>query len=408
MRQTNGSSLSGSASHPPDTRDGFVPAIESLRGVAALMVAGFHALIWLDVGGGARFLLVPLWRVDGGWQAFVTRALLVAFNGGAAVTLFFVLSGFVLHASLQRHFRERSALCAVSTFMALRVARLMPAYVASLLAMTALLWSIGELSPPPFAAGWLAWLRFPLPDASSLWAHLLLQRADINPVAWTLRIELLASMWLVGLYVLARWSSAVFLVGLAVMMVFSVPWPVEHVGRYLYLFALGLAASRWGLRALTLLMPSMRLLRAVLCLGVALVLLPGLWTLEHLLPVDGVSGVGAAMLLCTLSVTDQRITPRWLVHRVPRWLGRISYSFYLLHFPVLYGLCWLGLQLLPATWMQHAPLPVMLGVAMLALPLAAGIASIAFSCVEQPVLRWAHRAASRTCAAASAPRHRPR
>ena len=408
MHPANGSSHSGNGSRQPETRDGFVPAIESLRGLAALMVAGFHALIWLDAGGGPRFLVTPVWCLDGGWQAFVTRWLLVVFNGGAAVTLFFVLSGFVLHASLQRAFRERNALRAISAFMALRVVRLMPAYAVSLVVMVVALRGVGAIPAPAAAAGWLAWFRLLPPDLAAFGSNLLLLRVDLNPVAWTLRIEMFAFVMLAGLYLLARAAPATFMVSMAALLVFAAAWPVEHVGRYAYLFALGLACARWGCPALRLLSPSPRLARAALCVGAVLVLLPGAWTLAHEVAVDAVSGLGAALVICVLSILAGDAAPRLLRHRSMRWLGRISFSFYLLHFAVLYVVCGLVLRFAPAEWMQSTPLPVMLGAAMLALPLAAGLAGIVFSYVEQPALRAARAAVFRTSAATSAPRHRPR
>src|ERR1700722_6221545 len=65
----------------------FLPRLQTLRGCGCIMVAMFHAKQALS---GA----------DRNGLAF--RAYDIVFNGGAAVTMFFVLSGFVLFLSLER------------------------------------------------------------------------------------------------------------------------------------------------------------------------------------------------------------------------------------------------------------------------------------------------------------------
>src|SRR5262245_26063246 len=62
--------------------DGFNHRLESLRGLAAMMVAFGHAFLVID---GRIF-----------------SGLFYVFNGHAAVTLFFVLSGYVLGLALRR------------------------------------------------------------------------------------------------------------------------------------------------------------------------------------------------------------------------------------------------------------------------------------------------------------------
>ncbi len=68
---------------------GFLPRIESMRGIAALTVVGFHVSNQLSAGPAL------------GWfDGFAFRILTAFFNGFGAVVIFFVLSGFVLARSL--------------------------------------------------------------------------------------------------------------------------------------------------------------------------------------------------------------------------------------------------------------------------------------------------------------------
>src|SRR5260370_7108959 len=68
---------------------GFVPRIESVRGIAALTVVAAH--VW------GQFSDAP----SAGWDAAVFQGLKGLSNGTGAVVGFFVISGFVLARSLE-------------------------------------------------------------------------------------------------------------------------------------------------------------------------------------------------------------------------------------------------------------------------------------------------------------------
>src|ERR1700722_17245824 len=78
----------------------FIVALESLRGIAALSVALYHSFHLIPILG-VRVYDHRLWDVPSA-QALLIRLIMVLFNGSAAVSLFFVLSGFVLALSLRR------------------------------------------------------------------------------------------------------------------------------------------------------------------------------------------------------------------------------------------------------------------------------------------------------------------
>src|SRR3982750_1759921 len=88
---------------------GFVPRLESLRGIAAVSVAGYHiAAIY--------------------WQVIPT--------GLNAVVMFFVLSGFVLARSLEKN-------PSPGAFVLSRVYRLLPPAAAAVLLFASLYWLFG-------------------------------------------------------------------------------------------------------------------------------------------------------------------------------------------------------------------------------------------------------------------------
>jgi peptidoglycan/LPS O-acetylase OafA/YrhL len=69
-----------------------------------------------------------------------------------------------------------------------------------------------------------------------------------------------------------------------------------------------------------------------------------------------------------------RLPWRWLDHRVPRYLGTISYPIYL----------WHGVAMSPAKWVGAAPLPVRLGVYLVT---AAALGAASYHGIEKPFLR---------------------
>jgi peptidoglycan/LPS O-acetylase OafA/YrhL len=106
----------------------FVKAIESLRGIAALMVSGFHGyVLWLAWGS-------PRPPTDyaagdyGGWGTTIVANFFVG-AGASAVTLFFVLSGYVLKLSIDNA-SEASTWRTSMVFAVKRLFRIYPAVLA--------------------------------------------------------------------------------------------------------------------------------------------------------------------------------------------------------------------------------------------------------------------------------------
>ena len=88
-------------------KSGFRPELESLRGLAALAVAGFHIGQSPTIIKGVATHLIPFGVAGGNdWQSPANLIFKVAFPGHASVLFFFVLSGFVLIASLERSTRS--------------------------------------------------------------------------------------------------------------------------------------------------------------------------------------------------------------------------------------------------------------------------------------------------------------
>ncbi|MEW6270401.1 MAG: acyltransferase, partial [Thermodesulfobacteriota bacterium] len=162
-----------------DPAPAHVAVVDGLRGAAALLVLLYHCWVFTDP---------PL---DGG----PLRAL--AACGALGVDFFFVISGFVLFLPVAR---RGGAFGSVRGYLLRRVARIVPAYYASLL-LQAL--AVPLLTPfaTPFASagGWLvlaAHLLFVQHELPASLAHAAGFRGDVlgfgvNGVLWSLSIEAL-------------------------------------------------------------------------------------------------------------------------------------------------------------------------------------------------------------------------
>jgi peptidoglycan/LPS O-acetylase OafA/YrhL len=119
--------------------------VDALRGIAALSVLIYHVVghrvsIVFGAAEQPRGIFDPL-TIDAVVSAIVTTI----FDGSAAVVLFFVISGFVLAASLERTPRPTPA--TYLGFMLRRLFRLMPAVWFSLGVMIAILCYYNAMPP---------------------------------------------------------------------------------------------------------------------------------------------------------------------------------------------------------------------------------------------------------------------
>lgn len=363
----------------------FYGNLEALRGVAALAVAFGHCF------------LIPQFpaRAKAGFELA-----LCFMNGRAAVSVFFVLSGFVLTLAMRRSAGPRAADYAV--FEIRRCFRILPAFliVAAAICLSARLFL--PLPFPSWSSEWFHTNYAHRPVAVDIVRHLLLLDTKLNVVSWTLRVELVTSM----LFPFMVWTSRALPLGGKMM--FQLPmlalgwWfrnttlhPHGYCVGFLWPFYLGVLIAELG---------------------------PGFW--KRLRPAAAwwLSMAGWAILLG--SRLSQRPTagliceqfgafvvvgglvhgpPNWvgraLDHRAAKFYGRISYCFYLAHFAIMYGLVFVITPVAPAEEILNHPFifagltgVVSTGVA----TLAAWLLHIS---VEQPCIRFSKQ----ICARWSAP-----
>lgn len=289
--------------------------LESLRGIAALVVAVFHSLLVIEATPARQY--------------WVPEAIFI-FNGRAAVTLFFVLSGFVLGTSLcKRSGQPFSSL--FTGFVWRRVLRILPAVWAS----TGLVLMFLYFGPerPYSTASLFVNTYFPAEvQLSQVFGNLLLLDHNLNDVTWTLKMEMLGSMLLPFLWLASKtWPSTIWAaLGVCLTATFLLPSVVSIavLPAFILGFAIIYTVPYWS---------RVRHPRATAfglsVLGVALLLIPKPFVANFGLPFCFSyfpEAVGATLVISVLANGPDSMVGGWLESPLLRWTGRVSYSYYLL------------------------------------------------------------------------------
>lgn len=345
-------------------------SLDGLRGIAAAVVVLHHAGL-LDPGISDVYLTgaVP---EPGSFAALILRTpLQLFFSGQEAVLVFFVLSGLVVAIPAI----ERRAFSWIGYYPR-RVVRLLVPVTASVL-LAGVIVLLVPRDPADAVSGWAATSTFPQLSWRQFLADfdILLGGSAINNPLWSLRYELLFSVMLPIYVVLAviakrRWWVAVIGVGVVILLgqLIGDPFWVD-----LPIFLLGTIAAvrRHDLQRMVGRMTRLR--RNVLgagLLALGLVLLEMRWIGVALRPgspnilaaTSTVAVFGAALLVVLAMVWPPMA--RVLQLRLIAWLGRISFSLYLVHVPILVASSSL-LRGVPWYWSALAGIPVAVLVAVL-------------------------------------------
>ncbi len=267
--------------------------------------------------------IASLWVVGHHWLPDASRHLRVIFDPGfLAVDLFFILSGLILarvHAGL--------TVAELPDFYLRRVFRLYPLH------LVCLAWLVIIAAPGLASIDWLTLA------ASAALIHPFLDIAPLaNPPSWSIGVELgcyLAfPLLLAGLRCLKRPHVRTLIMLTLLWAEWRIQSPLLGVtqgagamARGLCGFALGMAISLWSA-------PLQRLRHAGLLAGaLELIGIGGIaWSLRSL---DWTLVPPCSALLLTGLGFDRGLVARALRAELWVWLGRISFSIYLAHYPLL-------------------------------------------------------------------------
>lgn len=345
-----------------------VATLDGLRGVAVLLVVFGHAIGTFTAEEEA-----------------LHRALSVVFNGGVGVTLFFVLSGYLITGILARE-RERTGQVSFRNFYVRRTLRILPAFYVFLtvVAVLAVAGTIEVRGSQLISAGLFVWNYSPAAEGWWLGHTWSLAIEEQFYLLWPLALAFLRpqrACWIAVGYLVAapaiRLFNYVLFPGVRedVWMMFHARADALLLGCLLALLPSAypkvwqrlrrVAQHRWGVSVAVV---------AVLVSSALELALGGLWNLPLGLTVTTL----AAGLLLVVAVGREGVTPfvRLLRWRLLTAVGLISYSLYL----------WQQLFLAP----EDIALPVV-GTPLVGLVAAFGAATLSYHLVEQPFLRLKER-----------------
>lgn len=289
----------------------FIPRIESMRGIAALIVALMHVSnSWTDF----PFAQLPGRNLLDRVGLFVIHAFA---NGYGAVVAFFVISGFVLARSLDRKFD-------IGRFVIARIFRLYPAVIVTVAIVAAVFYVFGFKLYPKASF-----------EPLNVLANMLILRADIDVVMWSLKAEVAATpliilcVWLYRRY--GRWpviAIAVVLFGLSFVGQFTKSLGDDTNLAPIFAFPVGILVHFKGRELAAKLTPVAVALSAIASVaafcGCTFLKPTGNWMLL-------VECLSAAMLVMLIAYRRDAAIFTPLDWRAIRFYGQISYSFYLLH-----------------------------------------------------------------------------
>ncbi|MCU0265340.1 MAG: acyltransferase [Actinomycetia bacterium] len=325
----------------PETRH-FRPEVEGLRSVAILSVLAYHAAQFADPDGGG-----PLGAVTG--------ALGLVTGGYLGVDVFFVISGFLITGLLVRE-AENTDRIHFGRFYARRARRILPAATvtllvtlgASLLLLTVertvevagdVVWAalfnadihfatsgvdyMGEATAPsPVLHFWSLndeekfYLVWPVVLTLATWAAVRLRRLPLRPTLFAALLALALPSLVWSQHLVSTGAPAGYF---------------SATSRAFELAAGGLLAigSTWVERVPR----AARVLGAIVGFGVVLVCMV---TYTSLTPFPGVMALPVVLgTVLVIAGHPAGVVARALSVRPARWVGRVSYSLYLWHWPVL-------------------------------------------------------------------------
>ena len=356
-------------------------SLDGLRGCAALAVAIFHFLCAYVPGAISEY-------VDPPWRGSDTP-LAILYNGGFSVTVFFVLSGFVVaNSAAKRHLPVVFNLCQ-------RYGRLaVPVLAGTLfgwLLLTIFPHAVPQLKLAEPGAGWLndvydgdlpGLARAAFDGSFLVFWH---GYSFFNNPLWTMQIELIGSWLLYVIYGLSqdRMRISLLIAYLALPLLLALPEFSAFAAGALLREAVVAhrLPKRWPIAALVF-----GLVFGAMMKGYgdrvglhfpALVALGQPHKLWHV----------AAAISLMYAILNLDWLNRFLAGPVGRFLGRISFGLYLVHAPLLYtvfALAYLALPAHDAFWIAlllagFVPAVILLGYLFALL-------------VDQPVLRAIHAA----------------
>ena len=286
--------------------------LDSVRGIAAIVVAFYHSL--------RPFAEIP--RGDG---------IISALNGHTAVLFFFILSGFVLSGSL---IARGSNLKSLLGYWTKRFFRLYPlvAFAVLFSAFTAIFYTNSQAWSP--VAPWVSKMMELSKNLSGLREYLsclALHVSYLNAPLWTIKVELVCSALLPFLLfadnLFKRKMFSTFAIAILLFCYYQFSPENLNSTKYLVYFFLGYVAFK-------LMVFSARISIFFSALFIftffMMILAANFWNLPIVYMTFSLFGLFCLLIPCRPLILKNLLKTKSML-----FLGRVSFSFYVLHWPIM-------------------------------------------------------------------------
>ncbi|TXH03004.1 MAG: acyltransferase [Candidatus Moraniibacteriota bacterium] len=304
-------------------------SIDGLRGLAALAVAIHHGLLVLAVNGIDNLWMQPLYARLG-LEALIVQILLWLTNGSFFVMVFMVISGWASSVSYSPN-------NGLYSYYTRRLSRLMPVYVVTtLLLYIAVVSGLAPVAIPDASLWWNWWLQGPI-SLRELFEHLVFLTPGLGGATWTMSVFVVGALVYPLLHKfkdkISGWIYSLLFVDLILL-----AW-ITGKDEYLLFgaFVLGTTINRCS--------PSLAWIYEKLSgysLSFATILV---MCLRYLIFVRWIWIVEAIWAFVLVGSVIYNKLPVYQ-NKPLIYLGKISYSYYLWHFLILYSVTPILVQLL--------------------------------------------------------------
>ncbi|RYF19729.1 MAG: acyltransferase [Oxalobacteraceae bacterium] len=356
-------------------------ALDGLRGYAAVAVVVYHAILSCNPHGYIVLEESVLAQTNLADRALKT--MLGIINGELAVGLFFTMSGLVLCRALVGMEKRDGTIFGLSwRFLLRRVIRLWPVMAVCVVIHMTVLHAVDAVWPGS---------ALQLPTLSDLFQNLTMQAPLVIGPTWTLQVELAGAPWLLLSYlVIRRWgllrAVPAMAAGFIVLRLTGVLYHPVGMLTGLAMLLSGLLIEACAMRGAI----GADWWRVALPVGIAVAFGNELFVSQHGKLHAALLLIGSALIVGSIATASSGRMRRMLEAPLSRFLGRISFSLYLLGTLLM-------LLLLGAVGGERAaaaPLLIGLSVGFCAVLLTIPIATLSERWMEQPSI-WLGRTLTR-------------
>jgi len=299
----------------------------------ALIISIGHSLLLFTIGSvnniyEKQFFDIPI------NEAFIVQILRTIFNGSAAVAFFFVISGYFVNFSLDKSSFNISR---VIKYVLKRILRIYPVYLFSLIISSFYLLYFHTYKTYPLASKWyLMWFHFK-PFPKLILNHLFFIDTSMNTVAWALAPIVLFSFFApLFYYFYKKKSIKINLFCLFLLLILSFILRQNNSIKYLFTFYIGLIAPKlktFFANFVKKLSISTNKLGMFFIIGL---LMARPLFLNNEILVKLIESISILVILLTIITNKNFFLNRLGKNKILVFFGKISYSFYLINFLVLY------------------------------------------------------------------------